>query len=346
MVSEEQANQDVNSQQQESTPSPGAMLKTRRESLGLSQQAVADKLFLKARQIDDLENDLIDEKSSVTFTKGYVRNYAKQLGLNAQEVIDAFEQYHKQTSVPSSAKLQSFSKRVAKQTQDDRWMMVTYVILLLIIAAVVVWWYQQPNDETTTDVPLTEAIKREAADTPISSVSEQGQSASIRNSSEETSLPATLQEEVTQSLQNPSEEEAANTTFDAQNTGFTQEGDLDDGAIAAPASSIDDSNNLTALLEETTSQDEAPEQVVSDTPVPIAMVFTFDDDCWVNIEDATGEAIAYGVKQKGRVMEIQGLPPVEVTLGAADNVRLTVNGEPVDLSAYHNGRTARFTLPM
>ena len=91
MVSEEKANQEVTSQQQENTPSPGAMLKARRETLGLSQQDIADKLFLKAKQINDLENDVIDEKSSVTFTKGYVRNYAKQLGMNTQEVIDAKE---------------------------------------------------------------------------------------------------------------------------------------------------------------------------------------------------------------------------------------------------------------
>ena len=44
MVSEEKANQEVTSQQQENTPSPGAMLKARRETLGLSQQDIADKL--------------------------------------------------------------------------------------------------------------------------------------------------------------------------------------------------------------------------------------------------------------------------------------------------------------
>ena len=63
MVSEEKANQEVTSQQQENTPSPGAMLKARRETLGLSQQDIADKLFLKSFQINDLESDVIDEKS-------------------------------------------------------------------------------------------------------------------------------------------------------------------------------------------------------------------------------------------------------------------------------------------
>ena len=139
MVSEENASQEVTSQQEKSTPSPGALLKERREALGLSQQEIASKLFLKTFQINDLENDVIDEKSSVTFTKGYVRNYAKQLGLPSHDVIEAFERFHNQSEVPSSDKLQSFSKRVAKQTHDDRWMMVTYIILLIIIGGVVLW---------------------------------------------------------------------------------------------------------------------------------------------------------------------------------------------------------------
>jgi len=45
-------------------------------------------------------------------------------------------------------------------------------------------------------------------------------------------------------------------------------------------------------------------------------------------------------------MEIQGVPPVEVTLGAPDNVRISVNGESVDISSFQNGKTARFALPL
>ena len=344
MVSEENAKQDVNSQPQENAPSPGAMLKARRETLGLSQQDVADKLFLKARQINDLECDVIDEKSSVTFTKGYVRNYAKQLNMNAQEVIEAFERFHNQTSVPSSEKLQSFSKRVAKQTHDDRWMMVTYIILLLIIAGVVAWWYQQPSDEAVSDVSLTEAVKREASNTPIPSSSEDASQvilpeneAPISSVSYESDDAATELDELnTDTLSEPSS---------LDESGFTQEGDLADGEISAPDTEINDSNNLTQLITEDDAP-ELPDFTQDSNAVAISMAFTFDDDCWVNIKDATGEAIAYGVKQKGRVMEIQGVPPVEVTLGAPDNVRISVNDEPVDISSYQNGRTARFTLPM
>ena len=348
MVSEENANQEVISQQEENTPSPGAMLKARREKLGLSQQDIADKLFLKSKQINDLEGDIIDEKSSVTFTKGYVRNYAKQLGMNSHEVIEAFERYHNQTSVPSSEKLQSFSKRVAKQTHDDRWMMVTYVILLLIIAGVVMWWYQQPGDEAVSEVPLSEAVKREAANTPITPEGD----ASNRNQlggSDLSSKPASStssSDGVFNSNASSMEESTTDNELDLQSDEFAQDGSINEGAISAPDTDIDESNNLTALVS-SNSQSEPNLGIAAESDAaPISMVFTFVDDCWVNIKDASGEAIAYGVKQKGRVMEIQGVPPVEVTLGAPDNVRISVNGETVDISSYQNGKTARFALPL
>ena len=326
MVSEENASQEVTSQQEKSTPSPGTLLKERREALGLSQQEIASKLFLKTFQINDLENDVIDEKSSVTFTKGYVRNYAKQLGLPSDEVIEAFEHYHNQSEVPSSDKLQSFSKRVAKQTHDDRWMMVTYIILLIIIGGVVLWWYQQPGDDTATDSSLIESVKEEAiakarSPEPESSISD-----------DETSTGAVSMS-------------GDNSTRIAQDTSSAPSSALSNSPSNLTSRDGLDSNNLTALVSSMT-EDEDVDLNVNEAAAPISMTFTFSEDCWVNIADATGEVIATGVKQQGRVMDIQGIPPVAVTLGAPDNVRISVNGELADITSFQNGKIARFTLPL
>ncbi|WP_269520264.1 RodZ domain-containing protein [Alteromonas sp. BMJM2] len=335
MVSEENASQEVVSQQEQSTPSPGALLKERREQLGLSQQDIAGKLFLKPFQINDLENDVIDDKSSVTFTKGYVRNYAKQLGLPSDEVIEAFERYHKQSEVPSSDKLQSFSKRVAKQTHDDRWMMVTYIILLIIIGGVVIWWYQQPGDSAATDASLIESVKDEAiakARSPESETSFSG-----NTTSDNTSVGGNS------TISAPSS--APSSALSNTPSNLANRDGLEGGSISAPPSEINDSNNLTALVSSMT-EDEDVDLNLNETATPISMTFTFSEDCWVNIADATGEIIATGVKQQGRVLDIQGIPPVAVTLGAPDNVRISVNGELADITSFQNGKIARFTLPL
>jgi cytoskeleton protein RodZ len=338
MVSEQQTTEEAGLAQESTVPSPGKMLRERRESLGLTQQQIADKLFLKVTQINALEEDAVDKTTSITFTKGYVRNYAKQLGLNAEQVVAAFEQYH--TSVEPPAKLQSFSRRVAKQTHDDRWMMVTYIILLLIIGGIVAWWVQQPSDEAIVEAPNLEKIKEEAANTPIPQATNRTNSG-VLNSGSTNTATSTITGTDTQSTVLPQSVDG-----NSSNT--------DDESLP-PSAGINESNNLTALVSDSDSGEiRLGSQVASNSSssgsqsgaVPISMTFTFDDDCWVNIKDATGEAIAYGVKQSGRVMEIQGVPPVAVTLGKPDNVRISVNGDPVDITAFQNGQIARFSLPM
>jgi cytoskeleton protein RodZ len=76
------------------------------------------------------------------------------------------------------------------------------------------------------------------------------------------------------------------------------------------------------------------------------MVFTFSDDCWVSVKDANGEVVAIGVKVKGRVMEVSGLPPLEVILGAPGAVDIDFGGEQIDMSQFPVTRTANFQLPL
>jgi cytoskeleton protein RodZ len=66
----------------------------------------------------------------------------------------------------------------------------------------------------------------------------------------------------------------------------------------------------------------------------------------MNLSDATGENIAYGVKVKGRVMPVTGIPPFVVTLGAPEVVKIRYSGEPLDMSFLPSGRIAKFDLPL
>lgn len=107
--------------------------------------------------------------------------------------------------------------------------------------------------------------------------------------------------------------------------------------------------NISNSATESFTVDEQPETqndssvVMSD---PVELVFTFAGDCWLKITDATGEDIAYGVKASGRVMPVSGIPPFEVVLGAPESVQITYGGEPVDMSRFRAGYTARFELPL
>jgi cytoskeleton protein RodZ len=84
----------------------------------------------------------------------------------------------------------------------------------------------------------------------------------------------------------------------------------------------------------------------TETTAPVELIFEFSGDCWMNLTDATGEDIAYGVKVKGRVMPVTGIPPFVVTLGAPEVVKIRYAGERIDMSFLPFGRIAKFDLPL
>lgn len=67
----------------------GALLRAAREAAGLSVEAVAQQLKLSPRQVRALEGDDFAGLPGRTFVRGFVRNYARLLALDAERVLDA-----------------------------------------------------------------------------------------------------------------------------------------------------------------------------------------------------------------------------------------------------------------
>ena len=74
-------------QQAASTETVGQQLKKARERHGLSIAQIADAQHLRNGVIQAIENDDHSQIDSELFLKGYVRAYAKQVGLNGDAII-------------------------------------------------------------------------------------------------------------------------------------------------------------------------------------------------------------------------------------------------------------------
>lgn len=66
--------------------STGKYLKETREQIGLTKKDVAKYLCLKLSTINDIENDQLTEKISLTFLNGYIRSYAHLLNLPEKKI--------------------------------------------------------------------------------------------------------------------------------------------------------------------------------------------------------------------------------------------------------------------
>lgn len=78
----------------------------------------------------------------------------------------------------------------------------------------------------------------------------------------------------------------------------------------------------------------------------VESTFTFTKDCWVKITDATNAVIAVGIKKSGTSIDVSGVAPLEVILGAPHAVQITYQQQTLDISSYISNDTAKFTLPL
>lgn len=67
--------------------SPGVLLRSRREAAGLSIEHVASQLYLLKSVVSSLEADCYDRIRGETYVRGYLRNYAKLVGLDSEELF-------------------------------------------------------------------------------------------------------------------------------------------------------------------------------------------------------------------------------------------------------------------
>jgi cytoskeleton protein RodZ len=310
---------------------PGQQLKKGREAQGLTQQQVADSLHLRLGNIQDIESDTHKPGVSITFTKGYVRIYAKLLNMPVEPLLENFDVLHQGEKQP--AKLQSFSQRVAKQANDDRWMMVTYLIVFLVIASLVIWWYQQSDKSIMNRLNLFNNNGTEQS----SNINE-GQSVNAMNNNLNMPDEIAIREE---DIKRQSESTNASNVIDSQNAadnGFDEaNNEIEKSEVDNPfvGESDDSASNLG-------SQSIDGYNINSDGTVDV--IFTFKEDCWLSVKDAGGEVMAVGVKVKGRVMAVRGIPPISVNMCPPSIVDIDFAGTPVDLSQYRRGVPVQFEL--
>lgn len=139
----------VEDNEQQVIEKPGAQLAFLREKKGYTSEYVATKLHLRTRLIELLEADLYDQLPQPVFIKGYIRAYAKFLGISAEPFIAAFNDCCVEERKPERALWQT--KRESNvHERAVRW--ITGLIVLSVTVAITLWW--QKNNETKQDVSI------------------------------------------------------------------------------------------------------------------------------------------------------------------------------------------------
>ncbi|HDX8344845.1 TPA: cytoskeleton protein RodZ [Aeromonas dhakensis] len=294
---------------------PGQLLRNAREQLGWTREQVASRIHLRLTLIAAIESDTYDKHTSHTFIRGYLRTYAKLVGIPEETILAAYDKLG--LTPPDNIDMQSFSRRSRQQANDSRLKVVTWLVILVLIALSVVWWWQS-------------TARRSAGDEALAAT-EMG---AARNTNTPSATPAV---DVAEPVLAP----AASAAADAAVTPVVSD--------AAPTTlPVDASSAVATTTAETSAA--AATQPADDTaasePAKVPQLkMSFTADCWLDVKDANGKTLFSGLKKANDELVLEGPEPLKFIIGAPMAINIEYKGKSIDMSRYNNGRTARLSLP-
>ncbi|NMF97454.1 DUF4115 domain-containing protein [Aromatoleum toluolicum] len=307
----------------------GAQLRQLREARGETTSDVAHSLKLTSRQIEAMEAGRLDLLPGAAFARGFLRNYARYLGVDAATVLAAFDA----EVAPRVLELAPVSNAVGVMPSGSGGRavqipagLIAGALLLVVLVGWYFDWFRMPAEtaEVTETVvePATQAAPAvtSVAAAPQGQVSESALAASGVVPSLPVAAPAT-------------------SAAPAPETAAVQ-------APAAPPSA--------ALAPVPAAATAVPPAVVppiaaTQAALPAAegvehIVFRFEGESWIEVRDARGSIVYSGVNGAGSSRTVQGKPPFALVVGNARQVSLDYRGKPYDMKPHVRVSVARFTL--
>ena len=327
-----------------SRSNPGETLRKARESKSLAQADVAQQLNLTLRALIELEAGAFDKLPGHTFARGYIRAYAKLLGLEQNRLVADFDAYTGTDSAGSSVQALG---RIEEPTHLAQSLLrfVSVALLLGLLAASFFWWQEQSSSQGI-DTAISRALEHvevESADgtTQIHPLDEPEDQAVVAGQT----LPA----EPASESEPPLTEQAATTTPGAEAA---------PGNASQPAPVLEPATAAVAPLVAAVPAAPLNTPVANAQPLPEAPApapvqaaagqglvnIQFTANCWTQLTDASGKVLFSALKRAGESLELAGKPPLELRLGFARGAQVSYNGQVVDVAPYTSGETARMKL--
>ena len=311
--------------------STGVRLRNAREQLGLSQQAVAERLCLKVSTVRDIEEDKAPADLASTFLRGYIRSYAKLVHIPEDELLPMME---KQAPVRAAkvAPMQTFSLGKRRKKRDGWLMSFTWLVLFVVVGLTGAWWWQNhkaQQEEITTMADQSSAELNQSGNDNAQSVPLNTEGAATTSSE-----PQTAATDAPATEPAPTPDATANTAPATQAQ--------DQNAVVSPSQANVDTapaDNAAAPL----PTDQAG--VATPAADPNALVMNFTADCWLEVTDATGKKLFSGLQRKDGTLNLPGQAPYKLKIGAPAAVQIQYQGKPVDLSRFiRTNQVARLTV--
>lgn len=325
---------------------PGQTLRMAREAKGMDVAEAARSLNMSESMLRNVEAGAFDKLNGHTFARGYVRAYAKLLGLDQEQLVTAFDRYTGTDATGSEVRALGRLEEPVRVSQNLMRMLSVAVLAGGALLTYLVW-PEKAVEKAASEIGI-EHVEVESADgtTQIHLLDEpEDQAVAEANKPAEVEpAPATAELSAPETPAVTAGEMAAPLApaAPASAPAVTVAPTPATPAAAIPpaaASVVPDAAPVTPMA--------AAPAATQPQAVPAGQALVqvqFSADCWTQLTDADGKVLFSALKRKGELLELAGKPPFELRLGYARGAQVSLNGQPVDVAPFTSGETARMKL--
>lgn len=185
---------------------PGERCRKAREAMGWTTAEAAKRMHLSHTYLLALEADDYERLPEATFVKGYLKNYARLLGLPADEVANTFQQMVNEDAFDKPLELPALPRKPGLMKRPLVW---GGLVILLVVAVLALWPDKASEPETAGFAPVEDnmsedAGEQDAMDAPVESGDDE---AGVVDSDMADSSDAVTGEQTTDEMQEAIDEE-------------------------------------------------------------------------------------------------------------------------------------------
>ena len=335
---------------------PGQLLKQAREAKSLSVDVIAQRLRLEPKVVQALEEDNYDLFPATAYTRGYLRNYAKQVEIDPEKVIAAFNEVAADGPLLEPHVTQT---QPQASSNDKSVKVVTYSIVIASCLLLLLWWNSQraDEDERVELTPINDSLESSA---PV--VTGGQHSLNLQNEQVQEAVAETRENDLSVEVKDSASiKEPQSLEHDF---GVVYLNELPSPPVLPETQELAESADDVAVREisaqasstfeesETVSVERTLETVTQDLSSPTleaelandAIKIDFSAESWVEIRDGTSSLLYSGLAQAGEQISVSGVMPYKVVVGRASSAMFLYQGEPLDLEPLTRGQVARFVI--
>lgn len=311
---ENQQNLDDDTTQQIDCCHPGALLKEAREAKGLTVEEVAQKLNFLPAYVSALENEQFDVVHSNTFVKGYLRAYARFLGIDAEEVLRCLFAHYPEMAVPEQTRpVQSLKPE--KNTSSLLFKLFTLLVVVALISIIILWWQSRSTENlpgASSHEIKVETLNGQTIIAPMNQRPAEEAEAATPADAAALSSEAEAQQAITE----PAKDLAPAPAEPTQQAAITPVAEIP-APRPAPLRTLAPGTDIAAVTQ-------GNDRLIA---------LSFSGDCWTEVRDQSDRMLHAGLMREGEALLLEGQPPFRMVFGYGPAVSIYYKGEAYDFTS-------------